>query len=926
MLNRFRLLLLLGMCISITACGTGSNGGTTLAQANAYLGEGDYRGAVLTLKNILKDNPDDKSARLLLGKVYLPIGDGASAEKELKRAEQLGISPNELLASMGSALLLQGKVDDVLALLHPLKQADNKTNAEILSVKGDAFLAKQDQEEAWQIYQQALDLDPASKDAMQGLIKISVVRGKVEQGFQMLDKLIVVAPQDSETWNLQGLLYSRKKQYAKSEESYQKAAELLHEKQLSRAGFTARTGLVQAQLAQNHLEKALGNVDILLKAQPANPLPKYMRALIAYEQKDYKQAQEYLTDVISVMPSNIPSRRLMGAVQYALGNYELARENLQRVVNEVPGQIQARKLLAAVLLKQNNPRDALQVLKESEGKVADDTQLLAMMGRAALSSGDLSSSLGFYKKATEQSPNEPSVRTELARLYFAQGSYQDAIKELEQIGGEAGNNAKKMIVYANIRDHAYDKAMAVAQELATENPKDASIPVIFGVIELSRGERGKAREHFLKSRSMSPGFEPALLSLARMDYEEGNFNKAVSWYDEIREKSPNSLRALLGMAQIAERRGDTAQALDWVNKAIKGNPKALAPVVILVNYQLKDKQYQKVDETIARAEQHFPGKLELQQLKIKSLLAQGKLDDVIAIFAELIKQQPNNAANYLRTAKVYEQKNDLNQAQATLLMAKKKIPEDETLTIAIVKLETKLGDFESAHRFIKEQKHWTNEALPYGLEGDVYLRQQKYAEAQRAFQKGLSLSDSYLYVVKLVIAKQKTKDLSGAKSIIRNWVDKHPKDSKAHLSLAQLYMNIGANQDAIKLYERINNAIPNNPVVLNNLAWLYRLENDERALGTAKMAYQLAPKSSGVLDTYGWLLVSEGQITQGIPLLREASTLSGGNPEIQFHLAFALAKQNSGKEEAKSLLQALLKDSRFRDRPEVQRLKGQLGL
>ena len=186
MVRQFTSLLLIALFSSLVACG-GSNGGSTITQANAYLAEGDYRGAVLTLKNILKDHPNDKQARLLLGNVYLPTGDGASAEKELRKAEQLGASPSEFLASLGRAILLQGKIDDVISLLKPVENADKKVNAEILSVKGNAYLAKGSPEDAKISYQQAIDLDPASKDALQGLVNISIARNKLDQAAQTLD-------------------------------------------------------------------------------------------------------------------------------------------------------------------------------------------------------------------------------------------------------------------------------------------------------------------------------------------------------------------------------------------------------------------------------------------------------------------------------------------------------------------------------------------------------------------------------------------------------------------------------------------------------------------------------------------------------------------------------------------------------------------
>src|SRR3546814_3715040 len=47
--------------------------------------QGDLRAAVIELKNALQRDPANAVARLLLGEVYLRLGDGAAAEKEIDR-------------------------------------------------------------------------------------------------------------------------------------------------------------------------------------------------------------------------------------------------------------------------------------------------------------------------------------------------------------------------------------------------------------------------------------------------------------------------------------------------------------------------------------------------------------------------------------------------------------------------------------------------------------------------------------------------------------------------------------------------------------------------------------------------------------------------------------------------------------------------
>ena len=83
----------------------------------------------------------------------------------------------------------------------------------------------------------------------------------------------------------------------------------------------------------------------------------------------------------------------------------------------------------------------------------------------------------------------------------------------------------------------------------------------------------------------------------------------------------------------------------------------------------------------------------------------------------------------------------------------------------------------------------------------------------------------------------------------------------------------------------------NNGAVLNNLAWLYFQEKNEkkRALGLAKKAYQLVPDNVAILDTYGWLLLETGSLEQGLRLLHKAAKASKHN-SIHYHLAVALAR------------------------------------
>ena len=91
--------------------------------------------------------------------------------------------------------------------------------------------------------------------------------------------------------------------------------------------------------------------------------------------------------------------------------------------------------------------------------------------------------------------------------------------------------------------------------------------------------------------------------------------------------------------------------------------------------------------------------------------------------------------------------------------------------------------------------------------------------------------------------------------------------------------------EAISQYEDLVDA--DNPVVLNNLAWLYMERGDKRALDTARKAYELAPNNSDIADTLGWILIQEGMPGEALEFIRRSVQINPGNATVQYHLGIA---------------------------------------
>ena len=110
---------------------------------------------------------------------------------------------------------------------------------------------------------------------------------------------------------------------------------------------------------------------------------------------------------------------------------------------------------------------------------------------------------------------------------------------------------------------------------------------------------------------------------------------------------------------------------------------------------------------------------------------------------------------------------------------------------------------------------------------------------------------------------------------------------------------------------------------MNNLAWVYQQQGDKRAEQIAQQAYILSP-SGQTADTLGWILISNGDTTRGLPLMRQAVAQAGADPRILYHYAVAL-KDTGARDEAIKMLNAVVANKgQFSEKTDAQKLLDQL--
>ena len=199
------------------------------------------------------------------------------------------------------------------------------------------------------------------------------------------------------------------------------------------------------------------------------------------------------------------------------------------------------------------------------------------------------------------------------------------------------------------------------------------------------------------------------------------------------------------------------------------------------------------------------------------------------------------------------------------------------------------------------QSSFPKRGIGHELAGAALIAQDQYEEAIAAIAEAYRLQPSAKLAVNLARLQGAKGDKEKSLVQVEDWLKNHPEDARTRGAYAMMLQGMGREDEAIVQYDKSLKGEPDNIASLNNLAWLYQVRGDKRAIDLSKRAYELAPMRPEVMDTYGWAMFNLGSPEEGLRMLQEALLLAPDHPEIGYHVGYALHKTGRDKEAARVL-------------------------
>lgn len=867
----FKFAIVLAGIILIAGCdqtSTTQNQGKAveyLTRAESYFQQGQYSAASIEARNAIKEDPTNREAYLLISRILYEQGNHEQSVKALQELPKTDIRVVELL---GNNYLKQGKFRSLANLIAEApKDATSAQSWELAKLEAYAAI---NQKKAIDIDKQIASLmnlakKPAQKAASE-LVRAEYYKSQNQTDKQLLalDKALAYEPN-----SVDAILEKAKIRYA--EKNYEAAEDLLSQALINLPSADSmtlkRVEVLQAMAAtltrQNRTGEAMIYSKLIAEANPkAQELKhEFDMGIEKLKAGNINEAEDifsklYLTDHAKVAGS------ILGMIKFTQGQYEDAAEYFENTIDPETASPEVLRAFAESQLRTKNPQMALQTIEANIQEHPEDGNLLGIYGLALLASGETDKGIANIQKALALDPTRVRLHLALAAAYNAQNNNNAALTELKKAYDTSPEDIsiqeRLALQYAMMKDGNGLQSFAEGLSKSQSNPSRALAGLIF---LQTTPDKGKAYLDELYAESPS---DPAILNAQlRKSLQTGDYSQVIRIGKILTNTRPDDIQILGAIVQAYRKQQNLNGALEFLNDLSEKSSNIWGPDYIIALIHLSARDFEKSIASINRA------------------TSKSGFNDVTSRLYNRI---------YFSYASQLAQRGDRDHARSVVMEAMQNNEVNPMFLHLLIKIELADDKLAEAEKLLAELKQTASgTALLNQAMGDVSVKKND-GDAITHYKAAWQMTPSdavALSIWKLL----KDNNTAEQQQFLTDWKNKLPKSFVAPYIEGMQYQTSGKANNAIEAYRKSLAINPNQPVVLNNIAWLLMEKGQfDEALRNGEKAAKLAPESASILDTYGWIAYKAGKKDLAITTLEKALANEPGNHEIQQHLDTVKAK------------------------------------
>lgn len=865
-----------------------STSGSFVDDAVERLEKQDSKAAVIQLKNALQADPGNLRARQLLGEIYLDQGRFAAAEKELKRVhkETPSVSGSVTLAH---ALLGQGKADDALALVEGLEGDDAELRQSLALIRAESLLTLTRLEEARAALKTELDINPLDANVNLMDARISMAEGDIDSAQSKINRALDVDQNLLHGWLLDAQLKSDRGLQEEALASLDKANDIVP--------GNGNVSIMRAEvlIRRAKFEDAEKLVTEVLEHNPRHIAANFLLATVQSNEGKLDEADATLRKIADVARDSEEFMLLSGVVKLGIDQHAQAETLLAKYIARMPRNLAVRRLLAGLQLRRGSPRAAVETLLPVAGPQSSDAISLQLMSSAQLRKGEVDDARLSLKRLTElgQAPSAQQAATLLSILNSPDEKIPSEQARLEMA-----------VILDLVRQGERDEARAASKKLVDVHPDNPIALNIYGMTQLlGDGDEQTARELFEAAIAKDPTYLDAHKNLDRLDIRAAAFERLE---ERLRRRIEDELDVegtTLQLARLYLSQKKADESFQILSDQAAALPESIllrqARLALAINQDRKDDANKITEELLSLGDAGNPI---AYSTAADHLFNIGDYEAAVFAYTKLNQARPDHPPLLIALAQSQYRAGDVKGARASLTHIRSLQPDHMIANNSLVDLDLKANQIEGALAFTDKIK----EIAPgqaARLKSKIFMQTDKPDEALAVLEEALAATPSSLLSRELFKTRRKLAKNDEAIAGLRSWIATNPDDIAALDMMGDAYVEHQQLEAALPYFERAHQLTLNNPVLLNDLSWVRHELGRPGAESLARRAYQMQP-TPAIGDTLGWILVQKGDTEEGLRYLREAHQGLQDNPDIRYHLAYALNSAGDS-DAAKELLQEL---------------------
>ncbi|MFP4679167.1 MAG: tetratricopeptide repeat protein [Chitinispirillaceae bacterium] len=490
-------------------------------------------------------------------------------------------------------------------------------------------------------------------------------------------------------------------------EDYQKAIDAFGD-ETKKEALLAREKAARAHMEKQAFSKALPLLQFVVKADEKGKVVSDIYFLLADAHQGMDNAKEAISSLekaISLDSKNIEAYARLADLYEKNGQSEKAKSTFETMMSLDPKNPDVFLSLGQYNLKAERYDEALKHFQKSNSlrKSAAASEGMAI---AYHNQENIAKAQEMAKAAIALNPNIWQARVILAHTLINNENYKDAQEQAEFLAEKEPENVEYLSMLAT----CYDKN-GVEDKLAETDKK---------IVELDRKN--------VESR----------LRLARYADKKEDVETAYKMYKEVSLLDPKNEASFRRLAELSREKGEKTDAISYLEKYLKLSPKDAVAQRDLGDLLYEQKKLDAALKCYRAAIKIDPNLKGFHKRYAEIVIAKGQTDEVIKALSTLIENDEADFGTYTTLGMIYQKRKQHEKAIDMYSKALQLDPQNLDALTALGTSQAESGDLNSAIISYEQAVMMNPEA---GKEfkdlGDLYTRQEKNAEAIKAYMKYL---------------------------------------------------------------------------------------------------------------------------------------------------------------------------------------------